>query len=218
MVSKAIWVKMTPPRALMSPKSLPSDRPLEGLGRALESLRLARGLSRSELARAAGVAPETVGRWEKEGGQPNLRVLESLLAALGAHLGDLFAAQVSAWHEPLAGWPATQEGGPGAPGTIGWLELRARVGRLHQQLERLQAAIHGDSVARTNRLVQSLNLPAPRPELPAGLETELASAADRLRELHNILQVEPNAALDLQAEYKLPPADAAEGDAGPLKR
>jgi transcriptional regulator with XRE-family HTH domain len=216
LVSKAIWVKMTAPRGVMSPKPLPSDRPLEGLGRALESLRLGRGLSRGELARAAGVAPETIGRWEKEGGQPSLRVLESLLAALGAHLGDLFAAQVAAWHEPLAGWPAAKEGGAAAPGTIPWLELRARVGRLHQQLERLQAAVYGESVDRTRRLVRSLNQPA---QVPEGVEQELAAAAERLRELHNILQVEPAAALDLQAEYDLPSAEAAEGESGtPPKR
>jgi transcriptional regulator with XRE-family HTH domain len=200
----------------MSPKPIPSDRPLEGLGRALESLREGRGLSRGELARAAGVAPETVARWEKEGGQPSLRVLESLLAALGAHLGDLFAAQVAVWHEPLAGWPAAKESGAAAPGTIPWLELRARVGRLHQQLERLQAAVYGESVDRTRSLVRSLNQPT---QLPEGVEQELAAAAERLRELHNILQVEPAAALDLQAEYSLPSADAAaEGDSGPPKR
>lgn len=191
----------------MSPTSLPSDRPLEGLGRALETLREQRGLSRNALARAAGVTPETVGRWEKGDSHPSLRVLEALLAALGAHLGDLFAAQVAGWHEPLRGWPERGEAA-GEPGQIAWLELRARVGRLHRQLERLEAALHGESVAQARGLVQSLAdggppLPGPGP-VPPELAGELAAAAEKLRELHNILQVEPQAALDLQAEYKNP--------------
>lgn len=195
----------------MSPHTLPSDRPLEGLGRALESLRKQRGWSRTELARAAGVSPETVSRSEREQSHPSARVLEALLAALGAHLGDLFAAQVASWHEPLRGWPA--ESGGAAPGPIAWLELRARVGRLQQQLERLQAAVYGEKVSQTSRLVQSLGDEALPPDLRGELAVELAGAAERLRELHNLLQVEPSAPLDLQAEY------AGEGDAGaPLKR
>ena len=200
----------------MNPISLPSDRPLDGLGRALASLRKQRGFSRRELARAAGVAPETVSRCEKDDSYPSTRVLEALLAALGAHLGDLFSAQVAVWHEPLRLWPSGENGagaepGVGAmPGQIAWLELRARVGRLHQQLERLQAAVYGQSVAETSRLVQSLTeslAPAEVGAPPAlgdtsgELDRELAAAAERLRELHNILQVEPKAALDLQAEY-----------------
>ena len=192
----------------MNPKSLFPDRPLHGLGRALESLRKQRGWSRSELARAAGLSPDTVSRCEKDDAYPSTRVLESLLAALGAHLGDLFGAQVAVWHEPLRLWPdAEVERSPDAdkaPGSIAWLELRARVGRLHQQLERLQAAVYGESVAQTSRLVQSLTENSSE-EGPRGeLGRELAAAAERLRELHNLLQVEPKAALDLQAEYASP--------------
>lgn len=214
----------------MSPTTLPSDRPLDGLGRALETLRQRRGLSRGALARAAGVSSETVGRWEKGESHPSLRVLEALLAALGAHLGDLFAAQVAAWHEPLHGWPengdsaslaaagpapvtdsaASAGASPAPPGQIAWLELRARVGRLHRQLERLEAALHGESVAQAKNLVQSLaeaGAPSPGPG-PVDLAGELAAAAEKLRELHNILQVEPKAALDLLAEYADPDAAA----------
>lgn len=189
----------------MNPKSLFSDRPLQGLGRALETLRIQRGWSRGELARAAGVSPETVSRCEKDDGYPSTRVLESLLAALGAHLGDLFGAQVAAWHEPLRLWPEVETGKnaspEAAPGSIAWLELRARVGRLHQQLERLQAAVYGESVAQTSRLVQSLTEDTSATEPRGELDRELAAAAERLRELHNLLSIEPKAALDLHAEY-----------------
>jgi len=196
-----------------SPISLPADRPLEGLGRALEKLRQTRGLSRSELARKAGVGLETVSRCEKEGAYPSTRVLESLLAALDAHLGDLFGAQIAAWHEPLLGWPeqeAAEEATANVkPGQIPWLELRARVGRLHQQLERLEAAVYGESVAQTSRLVQSLTEDlagrekggTPGLELDPELVRELKKATHRLHELHNLLQVEPSARLDLQADY-----------------
>jgi len=205
----------------MSHPPLPSDRPLEGLGRALEALRKQRGWSRAKLARAAGVAPETVARCEKESSHPSARVLEALLAALGAHLGDLFAAQVAAWLEPLRGWPADPgSAGEPAPSRISWLEMRARVGRLHQQLERLKAAVYGESVSQTRGLVQSLsagNLSASSlpPELRGELDRELAAAADRLRELHNVLQVEPAAALDLQAQYAGGQGAPGERAAGP---
>lgn len=200
----------------MNPQKLSSDRPLAGLGRALESLRRQRGWSRSELARAAGVTPETVSRSESEDSQPSARVLEALLAALGAHLGDLFAAQVAAWQVPLPGWPS--EPLAGASGRIAWLDLRARVGRLQQQLERLQAAVYGETVSQTGRLVQSLSGDALPAELRGQLDQELAGATERLRELHNLLQLEPGAALDLQAEYAASEGEKQQPDEHPVKR
>lgn len=204
----------------MSPQSLPSDRPLAGLGRALAALRKQRGWSRGELARAAGVAPETVGRCERDRGQPSARVLEVLLAALGAHLGDLFEAQVAAWNDTRTGWPAGRpdSGSGGVPSRIAWLEVRARVGRLQQQLERLQEAVYGEKVAQAGRLAHSLQESSLPDEQRGQLDRELAGAAERLRELHNLLQVEPSAALDLHAEYSSGEG-AKEGEAGaPLKR
>lgn len=201
----------------MNPQFLPPDRPLEGLGRALAALRRRRGWSRSELARAAGVAAETVGRCEREVGPPSARVLEALLAALGAHLGDLFEAQVSAWQDTRPGWPAgSPPNGSALPSRIAWLEVRARVGRLQRQLERLQAAVYGEGVSQTGRLAQSLNESALPDELRGQLDRELAGAAERLQELHNLLQVEPGVSLDLQAEYSGP---EGEGDAAaPVNR
>jgi ribosome-binding protein aMBF1 (putative translation factor) len=56
------------------------------LGRAVRTLREARGWSQSQLARAAGMAQPAVARFEAGGTVPTLPVLERLATALEADL------------------------------------------------------------------------------------------------------------------------------------
>lgn len=68
------------------------DKPtLETLGRHLQSLRLARGLSLSQLAADAGIAKSNLSRLEQGSGNPTLDTIWRLSLQLKVPFGDLIA-------------------------------------------------------------------------------------------------------------------------------
>ncbi len=70
----------------------PMDKPtLETLGRHLQSLRLARGLSLSQLAADAGIAKSNLSRLEQGCGNPTLDTIWRLSLQLKVPFGDLIA-------------------------------------------------------------------------------------------------------------------------------
>lgn len=76
-----------------NPSSVPEDK--NGHGRTVSPLRVHRvasGLTQAELAKAAGVAPETISNAERGRHRPRGLTARALAAALGCQPEELFAA------------------------------------------------------------------------------------------------------------------------------
>jgi transcriptional regulator with XRE-family HTH domain len=61
----------------------------ETMGERMQRLRLAKGLSQSQLARAAGVPPGTLRNWEQGRREPLLSAAARVAVALGISLDEL---------------------------------------------------------------------------------------------------------------------------------
>jgi ribosome-binding protein aMBF1 (putative translation factor) len=82
------WVTGRSPRVIKTeePGEYPELRRAAELGRCARELREQRGLTPAPLARAAGMQPESVERFESGAYLPSLPVLERLAKALGVTL------------------------------------------------------------------------------------------------------------------------------------
>lgn len=106
------------------------------LGRALGALRTARGLKQVEVAKAAGIAPETLNRIEA-GRTPSYKTLQRVCEAIGVSITDVeeAAAAFSDRSPPRQDQGATPA--PDAPAT------RADIARLEAELRALREAVEG---------------------------------------------------------------------------
>lgn len=63
------------------------------IGRRVRALRLERGMSGVDLARAAGMKPPHLARLERGPHDPSLRILRAVATALGVDVADLVSAE-----------------------------------------------------------------------------------------------------------------------------
>ena len=65
---------------------------MEKFGRRLADLRLQSGKKQREVAKALGVTPQAVSKWERGLSCPDILMLGELASALGVAIADLFEA------------------------------------------------------------------------------------------------------------------------------